>query len=205
MVRFIRAVWVLVILAAVLALGASSVAANDKVTLCHATNSLTNPFVQIEVSVNGLNGHRVGESFHVNAKTGLQDFLLSDTDLSTCDEVPDTDLCADLTQEEAQAILEETLPEDPYGLDEDGDGIACEIEEPPSPTPTPTVAPTPTPEVPVATATPEPQAVAPELPNTATAADQGEKNVLFPLLTALLIGGIVFVAWMRLGNARRRG
>jgi hypothetical protein len=62
-------------------------ASNEKVTLCHATNSLTNPFVEIEVSVGGLNGHRDGEAFHVNAKTGLQDFLLGD--LESCDEVPD--------------------------------------------------------------------------------------------------------------------
>ena len=49
----------------------------DKVTLCHATNSATNPYVAIEISVGGLNGHKAPNGdFHVNAKTGLQDFLL---------------------------------------------------------------------------------------------------------------------------------
>jgi hypothetical protein len=65
-------------------------AGNEKVTLCHATNSLDNPFVQIEVSQGGLNGHKAPNGdFHVNAKTGLQDFLLAETDLDTCDDTPD--------------------------------------------------------------------------------------------------------------------
>ena len=29
----------------------------DKITICHATGSITNPYVEITVSVNGLNGH----------------------------------------------------------------------------------------------------------------------------------------------------
>lgn len=32
-------------------------APDDKITICHATGSATNPFVEITVSVNGLNGH----------------------------------------------------------------------------------------------------------------------------------------------------
>ena len=67
---------------------AMPVAATDKVTLCHATNSASNPYVEIEISQGGLNGHKApnGE-FHVNAKTGLQDFLLGD--LESCDDTPD--------------------------------------------------------------------------------------------------------------------
>jgi hypothetical protein len=36
--------------------------------------------------------------------------------------------CADLSQEDAQALLDED-PSDPQGLDPDGDGIACESDE----------------------------------------------------------------------------
>lgn len=36
--------------------------ANDKVTICHATGSVKNPYVVITVSANGLNGH----SYHAN-------------------------------------------------------------------------------------------------------------------------------------------
>ena len=80
------------IAAVVLLLGlALPVAAdNEKVTLCHATNSASNPFVAIEVSQGGLNGHRAPNGdFHVNAKTGLQDFLLEGSGLDACDDVPD--------------------------------------------------------------------------------------------------------------------
>jgi hypothetical protein len=35
----------------------TSSSSNDKVTLCHATGSSTNPFVEITVSANGLAGH----------------------------------------------------------------------------------------------------------------------------------------------------
>ena len=69
---------------------AMPVAAADKVTLCHATNSASNPYVQIEISLGGLNGHKAPNGdFHVNAKTGLQDFLLAETDLNSCDDTPD--------------------------------------------------------------------------------------------------------------------
>jgi hypothetical protein len=35
----------------------SGTASNDKVTICHATGSKKNPYTEITVSVNGLNGH----------------------------------------------------------------------------------------------------------------------------------------------------
>ncbi|RJP51040.1 MAG: hypothetical protein C4583_09610 [Anaerolineaceae bacterium] len=35
----------------------SSLAVDDKITICHATSSATNPYNEITVSVNGLNGH----------------------------------------------------------------------------------------------------------------------------------------------------
>ena len=35
----------------------SNQGSNEKITICHATGSMTNPFVVITVSVNGLNGH----------------------------------------------------------------------------------------------------------------------------------------------------
>jgi organic hydroperoxide reductase OsmC/OhrA len=34
-----------------------AVISNGKITICHATGSKTNPYVEITVSVNGLNGH----------------------------------------------------------------------------------------------------------------------------------------------------
>jgi ABC-type sugar transport system substrate-binding protein len=36
---------------------ASKSSASDKVTICHATGSETNPFVEITVSLNALKGH----------------------------------------------------------------------------------------------------------------------------------------------------
>jgi hypothetical protein len=61
----------------------------DKVTLCHATNSFTNPFVAIQVDASGnVEGHKADDgNFHVNEKTGLQDFLLSTRpELQSCDQ-----------------------------------------------------------------------------------------------------------------------
>ena len=63
----------------------------DKATLCHATNSLSNPFVAIEVDASGnFSGHKADDGdFHINAKTGRQDFLLAGSGLETCDDVVD--------------------------------------------------------------------------------------------------------------------
>jgi len=62
---------------------------DDKVSLCHATNSATNPFVAIQINASGLSGHKANDGdFHVNAKTGLQDFLL-EGGLTACDDVAD--------------------------------------------------------------------------------------------------------------------
>lgn len=44
------------VIAGVLAVVNSSSAGNT-ITICHATSSATNPYVQITISVNGLNGH----------------------------------------------------------------------------------------------------------------------------------------------------
>src|SRR3954454_19233219 len=85
---------------------------------------------------------------------------------------PDKD-CTDFTyQEDAQAFL---LPGDPYGLDADHDGVACQslphrpaAATPPAATPTSTPSPTPTPTpapapivLPLAPVAPQPTPTAP--------------------------------------------
>lgn len=74
-------------------------ASDHKVILCHATNSLDNPYVAIEISEAGLEaGHKADNGdFHINAKTGLQDFLLANTELEACDDVPDTEVDLEVT------------------------------------------------------------------------------------------------------------
>jgi len=61
---------------------------DGKVTLCHATNSETNPYVVIQVDASGdFSGHKTGEDFHINAKTGLQDFLLEGSGVAVCADI----------------------------------------------------------------------------------------------------------------------
>lgn len=43
---------------------------NAKITICHATNSKNNPYNQITISVNGLNGHNKHEGDIVPAPSG---------------------------------------------------------------------------------------------------------------------------------------
>ena len=45
-------------------------ASGDKITICHATGSKTNPYVEITVSVNGLNGHGDHEGDIIPAPAG---------------------------------------------------------------------------------------------------------------------------------------
>lgn len=62
----LRAVVGLVMIGSMLAVASPAMATNDnepqgepgeKITICHATGSETNPYVEITISVNGLNGH----------------------------------------------------------------------------------------------------------------------------------------------------
>jgi len=46
------------------------VISNDKITICHATGSKTNPYNEITVSVNGLNGHDKHEGDIIPAPEG---------------------------------------------------------------------------------------------------------------------------------------
>lgn len=68
--------------------------AAEKVTLCHATNSASNPFVAIEIDLSGnAEGHKADDgNFHVNAKTGLQDFLLAGQETCDAGDLPVTPL-----------------------------------------------------------------------------------------------------------------
>ncbi len=43
---------------------------NDKITICHATNSKKNPYNEITISVNGLNGHDKHEGDIIPAPVG---------------------------------------------------------------------------------------------------------------------------------------
>lgn len=140
-----------------------------KVTICHRTNSETNPYVQITVDYAAANSqggsdhqHHAGPVFEVGLKadhikwgdiipevegevTALNwtsaGIAIYENDCRVPGETVDDVDCSDFdTQEEAQAVLDAD-PTDPYGLDRDGDGLACETL--PTPTPTPTVTPTP--------------------------------------------------------------
>jgi hypothetical protein len=66
------------------------VAANDKVTICHATSSAGNPYVAIKVDANsGYEPHLSDNPGNSPLAGHEQDFLLENTDLETCDQVAD--------------------------------------------------------------------------------------------------------------------
>jgi len=91
LIGFMAAVGLLLTLALPVAAGNHETGGGEKVTLCHATNSATNPFVAIQVDASGnFSGHKADNGdFHINAKTGLQDFLLEGSGLTACDDVAD--------------------------------------------------------------------------------------------------------------------
>ena len=63
-------------------------AAAEKVTICHATGSAGNPYVSIKVPPNsGYEPHLDDNGNPLNGHE--QDFLLENTDLTACDDVPD--------------------------------------------------------------------------------------------------------------------
>ncbi|MEO6577498.1 MAG: hypothetical protein ABIO99_01175 [Candidatus Limnocylindria bacterium] len=76
--------------AMVFALAMPAAASNDKVTICHATSSESNPYVAIKVSVNsGYEPHLSDNPGNSPLAGHEQDFLLENTDLETCDQVAD--------------------------------------------------------------------------------------------------------------------
>ena len=88
--QHIARVAVSAVLLGVLTLAPSGAGAGgaDKVTICHATGSLTNPFVQVTISASGLNGHANHASDIIPAPAGgcpisqgepLLDFTASST------------------------------------------------------------------------------------------------------------------------------
>jgi hypothetical protein len=96
----------------VFALALPVAASADKVTICHATSSDSNPFVAIKVAVNS------GYAPHLSDNPGNsplagheQDFLLENTDLQTCDQVADaaTPLAPSVTEATCEAAGTLTL------------------------------------------------------------------------------------------------
>ncbi|MGI8774233.1 MAG: hypothetical protein ACR2KQ_04335, partial [Actinomycetota bacterium] len=75
---------------------------NDKITICHATNSETNPFVVITISVNGLNGHDGHEDDIIPAPEGGCDAVEAVGSTST-----------DLTPSEPDLVASGSLESDP--------------------------------------------------------------------------------------------
>lgn len=66
------------------------VAAVEKLTICHATGAENNPYVAIKVAANsGYEPHLSDNEGNSPLAGHEQDFLLENTDLETCDEVPD--------------------------------------------------------------------------------------------------------------------
>lgn len=77
-------------LAMLLVLAMPVAADNDKLTICHATSSEGNPFVAIKVSASsGFEPHLSDNEGNSPLAGHEQDFLLENTDLETCDQVPD--------------------------------------------------------------------------------------------------------------------
>jgi hypothetical protein len=84
-----RLAWVAVLgLVSVAVLVPTTKAAAEKVTICHATGSEGNPYVAIKVPPNsGYEPHLDDNGSPLNGHE--QDFLLENTDLTDCDNVPD--------------------------------------------------------------------------------------------------------------------
>lgn len=69
------------------------VAAADKVTICHKTSAINNPYVAIKVAANSGYDPHLSDNPGNNPLAGHeQDFLLENTDLETCDQVPDEEV-----------------------------------------------------------------------------------------------------------------
>ena len=98
--------------AMVFALTLPVVASNDKVTICHATSSESNPYVAIKVAVNsGYEPHLSDNPGNSPLAGHEQDFLLENTDLETCDQVADvaTPLAPSVTDATCEAAGTLTL------------------------------------------------------------------------------------------------
>jgi hypothetical protein len=78
--------------AMVFALTLPVAAANDKLTICHATSAENNPYVAIKVDAGaGFAPHLSDNEGNSPLAGHEQDFLLENTDLETCDQVPDAE------------------------------------------------------------------------------------------------------------------
>lgn len=110
--------------AMVFALALPVAASNDKVTICHATSSESNPYVAIKVAANsGYEPHLSDNPGNSPLAGHEQDFLLENTDLESCDQVADpevTPLAPSVSGATCEAAGMLTLPE--------VDGIAYTVD-----------------------------------------------------------------------------
>lgn len=113
-------------------LPANATNVNEKITICHATESESNPWFRIVISEKAKNGH-----FEVNGTplAGHEKDIYFDGEWE-CPEPPPKDVCPDI--EGIQTYTEDCVPPNPPP------------QPPPTPpTPTPTPVPPPQPELPV--------------------------------------------------------
>jgi len=188
-----RAISVIMLLALTLILGVSAVrAVKTTVFICHATND-PGHFNLLEVDDNALAGHRVGDEFHINRKTGEQDYFASE---------------GEIAQDACGPVVEATPTPTPDGDPEvtptpAPSFVPCEevelqipeLTECPDPSETPVPSPTSSIDVP-ATMTPTPVPTASDIPNTGLPymVDEGNHENDFNWFAFLLIAGSM--GWM---------
>lgn len=166
----------------ILMLGMASTVQAVKTTvfICHATND-PGHFNLLEVDDNALAGHRVGDEFHVNRKTGEQDYFASE---------------GEIAQDACGPVAEATPTPTPDGDPGVTPTPVPSVDETPVPTPseTPVASPSPTVDPTLdPTIAPTPQ---PRLPNTGLPymVDEGNHENTPNLLAFLMIAGSM--GWM---------
>lgn len=162
-----RAITALILLILMLGMASTVQAVKTTVFICHATND-PGHFNLLEVDDNALAGHRVGDEFHVNRKTGEQDYFASDGEIAQ-------DACGPVT---------EATPT-PNGDPEVTPTPVPSVDETPVATPSASI------DVPATV-----EATPSDVPNTGLPymVDEGNHEGTFNLLAFLLIAGSM--GWM---------